>query len=261
MKHLIEKAIVAATNTMMSNKKKDDLVLDVISSYINASMITSGIPAVIIDTFISDDLYKVGSKDMVMHVIINHSNYAVIDFSNINPLTNGGMIVPLIFNKMEKIGDKTHKYVFFMPEVHEYTNLIILCLLNMISNVLSNELNSTFSISKCLEIDKGLGFKIKFDSYEEFDDKLLSETIVESLNKLLKRQFYPNGYYNLSNSYSRCITTSRSTDGDGVMCKSVSMEFIINNFDSKLAISSMWKAIIHNNRNKERYIKEKIYVA
>ena len=261
MKHLIEKAIVALNNSFMSNTDKDNMMLDVISSYINASMITSGIPATIVETFVSDDLYKIGTKDMVMHVIINHSNDAVIDFSNINPLINGGMIIPLIFNKVEKIEDKTHKYVFFMPEVREYTNLIIMCLLNIMSDVLSVEINSTLSISECLEIDKGLGFKIKFDSYEEFDDKLLSETIVESLNKLLKRQFYPNGYYNLSNSYSRTITTSRSTDTDGSVCRSVSMEFIINNFDSKLAISSMWKAIIHNNRNKERYIKEKIYVA
>lgn len=260
MKHLIEKALVAATNATMSANKKNMLVVELISSYINASIVCSGISATVVDTLISDDFEYIGTKDMVMDVIINHSNDAVIDFNSINPLNNGGMIIPLIFVKVEEIKNETYKYVFFMPQVREYVNLIISCLLNMISNVLSDELNSTFSISKCLDIDKGLGFKIKFDSYKEFDDELLSETIVESLNKLLKRQFYPNGYYNLSSSYSRSIKTSGEVI-DGVAYKSITLEFTINEFDSKLAINSMWKAIIKHSIDKERYIKEKAYVA
>ena len=261
MDKFIEKSLVSILNSLLTNKKKDIMVLDVISSYINASMITSGVSATIIDTRVTDDLYKIGKKDMIMDVIINHSNDVVIDFSSINPLTDGGIIVPLIFVEVEKIKNETYKYIFFMPKVREYTNLIILCLLNIMGEVFSNELNSTLTTSECSKIEKDLGFKIEFKTCGEFDDKLLSDTVVESLNKLLKRQFYPNGYYNLSNSYSRSISTSMSTDENGVVYKSVTMEFIINNFDSKLAINSMWKAIIKHNIDKQRYIKEKVYVA
>lgn len=262
MKHLIEKALVAATNATMSANKKNMLVVELISSYINASIVCSGISATVVDTLISDDFEYIGTKDMVMDVIINHSNDAVIDFNSINPLNNGGMIIPLIFVKVEEIKNETYKYVFFMPQVREYVNLIILCLLNLLGNILSNELNSTLSISEDSKTEKELCFKIDFKARKEsfIDDKLLSDTIIESLDKLLKRQFYPNGYYNLSSSYSRSIKTSGEVI-DGVAYKSITLEFTINEFDSKLAINSMWKAIIKHSIDKERYLKEKVYVA
>ena len=89
--------------------------------------------------------------------------------------------------------------------------------------------------------------------------------VITVLNDILfnvsKRHFYPNGLTSISHSFSKEISKSKTVNENLIDHHKCSIKFSMDGFDANQALSSVWKALLKHNLDKQRYIKEKVYVA